>query len=209
MAGFMTTTYSYHDIQANHCHFVAQVPTIEINWRLTKYIFLCISLWPVQNIPPISQVLAMFLLAAEGRWRDGLPWSALARSQTFRVGTTLGFAMIITRDLTLAQPWPVLSVSVVIEPPARSVAKHSTSILQKSLSLNQILLVHSPWSPGRYWQENPHVCSGQVLSFLTALVPFVFSALWRRSKQPVFIPGMQNFKILLAALFQYLEIFIN
>lgn len=73
MVSFMITMYSYHDIQENHCHFVAQEPNIEINWRLTKYVFLLISLWPLQSIPLISQVLAIFLLAAGGRWRDGAP----------------------------------------------------------------------------------------------------------------------------------------
>lgn len=73
MVSFMITVYSYGDIQAKHCHFVAQVPNFEINWRLTKYVFLHISLWPVQSIPLISQVPAVFVLAAGGKWRDEVP----------------------------------------------------------------------------------------------------------------------------------------
>lgn len=73
MVSFVITVYFYHDIQANNHHFVAQVPNIEIKWRVTKYIFLRISLWPTQCIPLISHVPAVFLLDAGGRWRDRAP----------------------------------------------------------------------------------------------------------------------------------------
>lgn len=62
----MITKYSHHDTQTNHCHFLALVPSIETIWRLTKYGYFNTSVYDLCKVSPHPQVLAIFLLAAEG-----------------------------------------------------------------------------------------------------------------------------------------------
>lgn len=129
MVSFIITMYSHHDTQANHCHFLALVPNTEINWRLTKYVFLHISLFAKNptHFPGSGHLPSCHW----GTVEDGASWSAPDRAQSFSVTATLGYALAITRDLTLPKPWSVLSVSIAIQPPARSDAKPSTRILKK------------------------------------------------------------------------------
>lgn len=70
--------------------------------------------------PLIPQVLVIFLLADEGG-------HTAARLQSLSLASSLGFAVIFTGDLTLAQPSSVLTVPIAMWPPVKA----RTSILQE------------------------------------------------------------------------------
>lgn len=161
---------------------------------MTKYVFVQISLWPVQGITVISQILPIFLLAW-GRWRDG------------GFAGYLRFFMVFARD-----HWSCPSLFFRVS--CSSATSHIWSevwkgYFRKKKKTHKHFLKPYSSSPGRHGQPNACVCTGQVFSLFTALICFAFLTLWRRSKWTVLTPGMQNFKISLTSLFQHLEIFIN